>query len=182
MFIAWKTILHKPNRVPDLQLQLARQAVHKTLRYVNSGWLGAALTSGMCKKWTIYYLKEVWRLVLITPLLELRVGIDNHAAPHPRDSKELNVIARVTIHKHSVFGSSHQLFHLQATLCLTPRIALCFDCRTTAQCFCEGPHWPAEALFLTRLLTRCLVTPFSSSVMRPNDRKQLDLPCYNRLV
>ena len=43
------------------------------------------------------YLKQVWRRVCITPLLQLWVCIDDHATPHSRHSKQLNVIARVTV-------------------------------------------------------------------------------------
>ena len=123
------------DRVPGFLPMLSR---------TESGLLGAFMTHDAQKLRALHPLKEVWRLVLITPLFELRVGIHNHAAPHPRDSKQLNVIARVTIDKHSIFGSSYKLFHLQETLYLARGSAITSHCsattshyRTTALCCCR---------------------------------------------
>ena len=50
-------------------------------------------TAARASDGAVPYLKQVGGGVSVTPLLELRVGIDYHAAPDPRYRKQLNVIA-----------------------------------------------------------------------------------------
>ena len=50
-------------------------------------------TAARVREGAVPNLKQVGGGVSITPLLELRVGIDYHAAPDPRYRKQLNVVA-----------------------------------------------------------------------------------------
>ena len=62
---------------------------------------------GMKDLQLLTHLKEVWGGMRITPFLQLRVSVDNHAATHTRHSKELYVIARISIDQHTVFRRSY---------------------------------------------------------------------------
>ena len=59
-------------------------------------------------------LEELWRGVRITPLLQLLVGVDHHAAPHPRHRKQLHVVAAVTANHHTILRLIARLLDLRS--------------------------------------------------------------------
>ena len=60
-------------------------------------------------------LEQVWGCMRVTPLLELLVGIDHHAAAHSRHREQLYIIAAVAAHHHAILGGIPCLLDLHNT-------------------------------------------------------------------
>jgi len=78
-------------------------ALHVALHHMDDCRLGCSVTnvlawvSCQCTDAGIPDTQQIWRWVRITPHFQLWACIDDHAAPHSRHSKQLNVAARVTV-------------------------------------------------------------------------------------